>query len=57
MSISLCPVCRRPAHADAAPFCSLRCRDADLLAWLGGGYALPGPAADPETLDKLGRDD
>ncbi len=41
-----CPVCRRPAVAEQLPFCSARCRDRDLLQWLGDGYALPGPAAD-----------
>ena len=43
---AVCPVCRRPAVAEQLPFCSLRCRDRDLLQWLGDGYALPGPPAD-----------
>ncbi|HEY6869780.1 MAG TPA: DNA gyrase inhibitor YacG, partial [Novosphingobium sp.] len=30
---------------DHAPFCSTRCRDRDLVRWLEGGYALPGPPA------------
>jgi len=32
--------------AAEAPFCSRRCRDRDLLNWLGDGYALPGRSAD-----------
>jgi endogenous inhibitor of DNA gyrase (YacG/DUF329 family) len=43
-----CPVCRRTASAAHAPFCSQGCRDRDLLRWLGDGYRLPGPAADPD---------
>jgi endogenous inhibitor of DNA gyrase (YacG/DUF329 family) len=36
-----CPVCRRPAEADTAPFCSKRCADEDLARWLGGDYRIP----------------
>ena len=43
----LCPLCRQPSTAQAAPFCSQGCRDRDLLNWLGEGYKLPGPPADP----------
>jgi uncharacterized protein len=49
-----CPICRRPAIAAFAPFCSPRCKDRDLLNWLGGGYALPGDPVDP---DDFGRED
>ena len=28
------------------PFCSPRCRDRDLLKWLGDGYAIPGDASE-----------
>lgn len=45
-----CPVCRRPAVADQAPFCSRGCKDRDLLRWLGEGYRLPGRAAAPDEL-------
>ena len=32
------------------PFCSQRCRDRDLLNWLGDAYRVPGPpAAENET--------
>jgi endogenous inhibitor of DNA gyrase (YacG/DUF329 family) len=39
------------------PFCSQGCRDRDLLAWLGDGYAIPGPPADEDenTSDGLDR--
>jgi endogenous inhibitor of DNA gyrase (YacG/DUF329 family) len=51
-----CPICRRPALPAFAPFCSPRCKDRDLLNWLGDGYALPGEPVDPEdiALDKRG---
>ena len=42
-----CPICGKPRADELAPFCSTRCRDRDLLQWLGDGYALPGPASDP----------
>ena len=50
-----CPICARPPEADLAPFCSARCRDRDLLQWLGDGYRIPGPPAE-EALDSLGLD-
>ncbi|WP_419816134.1 DNA gyrase inhibitor YacG [Glacieibacterium sp.] len=45
-----CPLCRHPASAVHTPFCSARCKDRDLLAWLGDGYAIPGEPVDM-TLD------
>lgn len=44
-----CPLCRHPAAPAHAPFCSARCRDRDLLNWLGEAYAVPGPPVDPES--------
>ncbi|WP_082441559.1 DNA gyrase inhibitor YacG [Sphingomonas sp. Leaf33] len=44
---NLCPVCAKPSAAPHSPFCSQGCRDRDLLQWLGEGYRIPGPAADP----------
>jgi len=32
------------------PFCSQGCRDRDLLNWLGDGYRVPGPPADPDLV-------
>jgi endogenous inhibitor of DNA gyrase (YacG/DUF329 family) len=43
-----CPICGRPASADARPFCSPRCRDVDLHRWLSGNYVVPGSDADEE---------
>jgi endogenous inhibitor of DNA gyrase (YacG/DUF329 family) len=50
-----CPVCGKPEVTEHAPFCSTRCKDRDLLKWLGEGYRIPGPPADPQ--DVLGRVD
>lgn len=47
-----CPVCGKPPQPSHAPFCSQGCRDRDLLKWLGDGYRIPGPAADPDDGDK-----
>jgi endogenous inhibitor of DNA gyrase (YacG/DUF329 family) len=48
---NLCPVCSTPATPAHTPFCSQGCRDRDLLQWLGEGYRIPGPPADPSGLD------
>jgi endogenous inhibitor of DNA gyrase (YacG/DUF329 family) len=42
----LCPMCARPAAADSAPFCSVRCKDDDLRRWLAGAYRIPGEPVD-----------
>jgi endogenous inhibitor of DNA gyrase (YacG/DUF329 family) len=39
-------VCGDAPGKDDAPFCSRRCRDRDLLQWLGDGYRIRGPAVD-----------
>ena len=41
-----CPVCGKAESTEHAPFCSPRCKDRDLLQWLGEGYRIPGPPAD-----------
>ena len=46
-----CPLCGRPERSEFAPFCSRGCKDRDLLKWLGEGYRIPGPKADPERVD------
>ena len=46
----LCPICRKPPTVEHAPFCSRGCKDRDLLKWLGEGYRIPGPSADPEAV-------
>jgi endogenous inhibitor of DNA gyrase (YacG/DUF329 family) len=43
-----CPLCGKPASATHKPFCGQGCRDRDLLNWLGEGYRVPGPPADPD---------
>ena len=45
-----CPLCGKPASAAHKPFCSQGCRDRDLLNWLGEGYRVPGPPADPDAM-------
>jgi len=47
-----CPICGKPASAEHRPFCGRGCRDRDLLQWLGEGYRLPGPPADPESVER-----
>ena len=43
-----CPICQRPTTADHSPFCSARCRDSDLLNWLGERYSLPAQGANDD---------
>ena len=49
-----CPFCRKAtdpggAHLGTRPFCSVACRNADLVRWVDGKYAIAG---DPvETAD------
>jgi len=55
----LCVYCRReridPAHR---PFCSERCRMADLGRWLSEDYRVPGAAPEhPEPPGSAGADD
>jgi endogenous inhibitor of DNA gyrase (YacG/DUF329 family) len=45
---SSCPICRKPTKPETRPFCSDRCRDRDLLQWLGEGYRVSGPPTDPD---------
>ena len=51
-----CPVCGKPPSPSDAPFCSPRCKDRDLLKWLGEGYRIPGPPAVSDGLDSDGDD-
>jgi endogenous inhibitor of DNA gyrase (YacG/DUF329 family) len=44
-----CPLCGKPASETHRPFCGQGCRDRDLLNWLGDGYRVPGPPADPDA--------
>ncbi|MEN9391720.1 MAG: hypothetical protein RLZZ104_63, partial [Pseudomonadota bacterium] len=45
---SACPLCGHPEDAQHKPFCSKGCKDRDLLNWLGEGYRMKGPPADPD---------
>jgi endogenous inhibitor of DNA gyrase (YacG/DUF329 family) len=50
-----CPICAKPATAEAFPFCSKRCADIDLNRWLKGGYAIPAePAPTDDDVDAEG---
>ena len=40
-----CPACGRPTRPEHRPFCSARCRQADLGRWLSGSYVIPGDKA------------
>lgn len=40
----------RPVRPSWAPFCSDRCKLADLQKWLGGAYAIPGKPLDEAEL-------
>jgi uncharacterized protein len=46
-----CPLCGRAEVREFAPFCSRGCKDRDLLKWLGEGYRIAGPPADPDRVD------
>ncbi len=45
-----CPICKEPAAAGYAPFCSKRCADVDLHRWLTGGYAIPAAEDDSDGV-------
>ena len=52
-----CPICRRPASPDYAPFCSRRCADVDLQRWFAGVYAVPAEEdEEPPPQEADGRD-
>ena len=49
-----CPICKREADPKYRPFCSKRCADIDLGAWLSGSYAIPSEPA--EDIDFMGEE-
>ena len=49
-----CPSCSEPAAAEHTPFCSLRCRAADLHGWLSGAYQDVVPQFGAEDDEGLG---
>ncbi len=55
-----CPICEREPALEAPeaahfPFCSLRCKQADLYRWMHGDYAIVDPLRlhedDPQVVD------
>jgi len=53
-----CVYCRmRPAVPEWQPFCSERCKMADLGQWLSGGYRIAGPLQDPPPPDPAEEED
>ncbi len=44
-----CPLCKKPAQEAFRPFCSKRCADEDLGAWLNESYRFP--TAEDGALD------
>ena len=52
-----CPLCGRVEKSEFAPFCSRGCKDRDLLKWLGEGYRIPGPPADPSAFGGVDSED
>jgi endogenous inhibitor of DNA gyrase (YacG/DUF329 family) len=54
----LCVYCRqRPADPDYRPFCSERCRMADLGRWLSGDYRVASHGVGDPQSDPADRDD
>ncbi|MDQ2832929.1 MAG: DNA gyrase inhibitor YacG [Acidobacteriota bacterium] len=52
-----CPTCRKVVLAsnEDFPFCSERCRRADLGKWASGDYKISSPIQDPDLLEELAR--
>jgi endogenous inhibitor of DNA gyrase (YacG/DUF329 family) len=47
-----CPICGKPATAEARPFCSRRCADIDLNRWLSGAYVISTPVNDEDEKNE-----
>ena len=54
--LSGCPICKKPAVAAYAPFCSARCKQIDLNRWLSEVYVVPGSET-PANSDDPSEDD
>ena len=51
----LCPICRKPVDSEADanfPFCSERCRTADLGNWAAERYKISSPAMDESEIEE-----
>lgn len=57
-TILRCPTCKTivTQKDENFPFCSDRCRVADLGKWASGAYRISSPILDPEVLEGLGGD-
>ncbi len=52
-----CVRCKQPVQARYRPFCSQRCMDADLGAWVSGAYSVatadgPGPHSEEDGQEE-----
>jgi uncharacterized protein len=49
-----CPICKKEVAADGPfyPFCSDRCRIADLSNWATGKYVIPALESEDEDLEE-----
>jgi len=49
-----CPICSEPNDPGRSsyPFCSDRCKAADLYHWLSGDYQVPGLGDGPDEQDE-----
>jgi uncharacterized protein len=50
--LAKCPLCGKAGTPEYKPFCSKGCKDRDLLQWLGEGYRMKGPPADPDLPEE-----
>jgi endogenous inhibitor of DNA gyrase (YacG/DUF329 family) len=53
-----CPICKKPTDSETDaefPFCSDRCRQADLGAWASEKYVVSDPIFDEEELPEADR--
>jgi endogenous inhibitor of DNA gyrase (YacG/DUF329 family) len=62
MTAPVCPICKREIAAGAIaprPFCSARCRSADLGSWLTGQYRIASAIeeSEDESLPAVGADE
>jgi hypothetical protein len=54
-----CPICKKATDSELGkefPFCSERCRLADLGAWASEKYVVSDPVFDEAELDELDRE-
>jgi endogenous inhibitor of DNA gyrase (YacG/DUF329 family) len=60
MSTTRCPICGKhfePHHAEAMPFCSVRCKQVDLGRWIQEHYGLPCEPEDQQESPESLRDE